>query len=132
MDCTACTGCSWHLARAPNTRSFPVIDELRFNNVTGPGEQQSGLEEMQIHSDPPSLTSMEAAQCKCDPYWLHGWPDFSTLTSRSAHEKIFFFQPPLFMLGSLSVTLREELGDHAQIFFIIIISLFFIYSIMHI
>lgn len=53
MDCTVCTGCSWHLARAPNTRSFPVIDELRFNNVTGPGEQQSGLEEMQIHSDPP-------------------------------------------------------------------------------
>lgn len=43
----------------------------------------------------PSLTSMEATQCKCDPYWLHGWPDFSTVTSM----KRFSFPQPSLHVG---------------------------------
>lgn len=55
---------------------------------------------------------MEATQCKCDPYWLHGWPDFSTLTSRSAHEKIFFFfpTPPL----HVGLTFRHVAGGGSE------------------
>lgn len=59
---------------------------------------------------------MEATQCKCDPYWLHGWPDFSTLTSRSAHEKIFFSNPPSSCWAHFPSRCGRRLGD-ARIYF---------------
>lgn len=92
MDCVASTGCSWRLARAPaNTRGSPCNRRTALQQRDWTRRTAERVRGDVNSLGSPSLTSMEATQCKCDPYWLHSWPDFST----DEHEKIFFSPPSL-------------------------------------